>query len=519
MSGIYSLTSGAKVQQRIVESTATNLANANTVGFKPDRPVFKKHLDQAIGSDLESTEELYNTQHYLSPYNLGSTSYSVLDDTLVTHTQGPMSLTENPLDFAIQGEGFFTVDTPQGVRYTRDGQFSRDGEGYLVNGSGHYVMGENGRINVEGKFVNVLEDGTVEVDNVFKDKMRVVRFEEAGKLLKFGKNYFVGRDKTQTPIEMEKPLLKQGTVEQSPVETVEEMTALIGANRIYEATQRGIKVLDDIDQKSNTLARTMMRALYVGVTGMKAMDRQLQTVSHNIANVNTMGYKKERNNFQDLLYYNDKLPGSSTSVTTQMPTGLRTGSGVRHTSTEKLITQGNKSFTGMDLDIMIDGDGFFRVVRPDGVIAYTRESAFKRDLQGRLVTGDGYPLEPQIFIPQNAIKVNVSERGGVEVFFEGVPNPLPIGTIQLAQFNNEKGLMPVGKNQFLETRASGAPVAGLPGENGSGVLVQGFVELSNVDLVEEMVNMITSQRAYEANSKSITTSDNMLGTAVNLVRT
>jgi len=262
----------------------------------------------------------------------------------------------------------------------------------------------------------------------------------------------------------------------------------------------------------------MMRALYVGSTGMKAMDRQLQTVSHNISNVNTQGYKKERNNFQDLLYNNEKMPGSSTSVNTVMPSGLRTGNGVKHVSTDKMITQGSKSHTGMDLDLMIDGDGFYRIIRPDGVVSYSRDSSFKRDESGRLVTSDGYPLDPPIIIPPDAIKVGVSERGNVDVFFEGNPQPLPIGQIELAHFNNSKGLMPVGKNQFLETRASGEAIVTPPGQSGSGIIVQGFVELSNVDLVEEMVNMITSQRAYEANSKSISTSDNMLGTAVGLVR-
>ncbi len=261
-----------------------------------------------------------------------------------------------------------------------------------------------------------------------------------------------------------------------------------------------------------------MKALNVGATGMVAQEQQLQTIANNLANVNTFAFKKDRNHFQDLLYHQEIAPGTESSVSTQIPQGLQQGYGVKLAATSKQFSQGNLSHTANELDISVNGDGFFVVRLPDNQLAYTRDGAWSRDVNGRVVTADGFPIEPQIVIPPNATKISVGERGAVQAFFDGVTQPQDLGNIQLAQFINPQGLNPEGKNIFTQTPTSGDAIVTLPGEQGSGLLGQGFIELSNVSLVEEMVNMISAQRAYEANSKSIRTSDNMLDTAVNLVR-
>jgi len=262
----------------------------------------------------------------------------------------------------------------------------------------------------------------------------------------------------------------------------------------------------------------MLKALNVGATGMIAQEKQLQTVANNLANVNTFGFKKDRNHFQDLLYHQEKTPGTQSSSSTTTPLGLQQGYGVKHVSTQKQFTQGTLNHTANELDVSIDGDGFFMVRMPNNQIGYTRNGAWSKDIDGRLVTDDGYPLEPQITIPANVTKISIGERGNVQVFFDNAAYPQNIGNIQLAQFINSQGLNPIGKNLFTQSASSGDPIVGAPGDLGSGLINQGFIELSNVSLVDEMVNMISAQRAYDANSKSIKTSDNMLDTAVNLVR-
>jgi len=255
MSGIYSLTSGAKAQQRLVETTANNLANANTIGYKTDKNVFKEYLGKAVGTDIQSEEEQFTGSEFLSPYGKGHTSYVKTDDTLVDFTQGHLKLTENKFDLAIDGEGFFSVDTPQGMKYTRDGTFSRDNEGYLTDKSGHHVIGENGKILVLGDDFNVLESGVIEVDQQFVDKIRVVSFEQPGKLNKTGDNYFMPKSVDQTPTSMSSPVIKQGMLESSATNVTSEMVNLITANRLYEVTQKGIKLMDEINSKSNQIAR------------------------------------------------------------------------------------------------------------------------------------------------------------------------------------------------------------------------------------------------------------------------
>ena len=262
----------------------------------------------------------------------------------------------------------------------------------------------------------------------------------------------------------------------------------------------------------------MMRSLFVSATGMGAQQRQIDTVANNLANVATTGYKKSRNNFQDLLYQIDKTAGSQSSQNTTVPVGIHSGHGVKHVSTEKIFSQGDMKNTGSDLDVAIEGTGFFQILQPSGAIAYSRAGNFQRDQQGRIVTQDGFPLEPEIVIPQDARQVSIGLDGTVAVLVAQESLPTAIGTMQLARFANPAGLTPVGKNLYVPTAGSGNAVVENPGVNGMGSLNQQFLELSNVSVVDEMINMIVAQRAYEINSKAIQTSDEMLQTANNIIR-
>jgi flagellar basal-body rod protein FlgG len=262
----------------------------------------------------------------------------------------------------------------------------------------------------------------------------------------------------------------------------------------------------------------MMRALWTAGSGMIGQQANIDVISNNLANVNTAGFKKSRLDFQDLIYQNMRDPGASAGQGNQLPTGLQLGHGVRPVATQKIFTQGNYQQTGNPLDLVIEGNGFFQITLPDGAIAYTRDGGIKKDGQGRLVTSEGYLLEPQITIPENATSVNVSADGIVSVSISGQTLPQEIGQLQLVNFINPAGLNNTGRNLMAETAASGNPIVGTPGQDGIGTIAQGFLEMSNVQVVEEMVNMIVAQRAYEVNTKAVQTSDEMLQQANNLRR-
>ena len=262
----------------------------------------------------------------------------------------------------------------------------------------------------------------------------------------------------------------------------------------------------------------MMRSLWTAASGMLAQQTNIDIISNNIANVNTSGFKKTRGDFQDLMYQNMRKAGTTTGLDNQVPTGINIGNGVRIAATQKLYTQGNFQSTGNMLDMAIEGEGFYQISMPDGTINYTRDGSFKRDSQGLIVTSDGYPLEPQITIPENATDVSISADGRVAVTIPGQTEPQEIGQIQSARFVNPAGLENIGKNLLKETAASGTPVVSAPEADGAGSIAQKYLEMSNVQIVEEMVNMIVAQRAYETNSKAITTSDSMLEIANGLKR-
>jgi flagellar basal-body rod protein FlgG len=264
----------------------------------------------------------------------------------------------------------------------------------------------------------------------------------------------------------------------------------------------------------------MMRALYTAATGMAAQQMNVDTIANNIANVNTTGYKKSRVDFQDLLYQQIRMAGASSSDSTQIPTGINIGLGVRPAATQKMFTPGLPKQTQNPLDIRLDGDGFFQIQMPDGESGYTRDGAFKLDDQRRVVTSDGYLLDPNITIPENVAfsDISIAPDGTVQVRVAGEDTVTDVGQITLATFTNPAGLTAVGGNLFKQSPASGEATVGNPGTEGRGWLEQGMLEMSNVQVIDEMVDLITAQRAYDVNSKSIQTSDEMLGLANNLKR-
>jgi len=254
----------------------------------------------------------------------------------------------------------------------------------------------------------------------------------------------------------------------------------------------------------------MIRSLWISKTGLEAQQTQMDVISNNLANVSTTGFKRSRAVFEDLLYQTMRQPGAQSSQQTQVPSGLQIGTGVRPVAVERIQTQGNLQQTGNNLDIAIQGAGFFQVLMPDGSTAYTRDGSFQTDSEGQLVTSSGFVVQPALTVPPNATSVTIAADGTVSVTQQGSGTPVQIGSIELATFINPTGLQSQGENLYLETASSGTPSTGTPGTNGAGILNQGYVETSNVNVVEELVNMIQTQRAYEINSKSITTSDQML---------
>ncbi len=254
----------------------------------------------------------------------------------------------------------------------------------------------------------------------------------------------------------------------------------------------------------------MFNSLWIAKTGMEAQQMQLDVISNNLANSSTNGFKRAHAVFEDLMYQNLRQVGSSTSEQSQLPTGLQVGLGVRTVATTRSFTQGSLQQSGNNLDLAVQGNGFFQITMPDGTINYTRDGAFQINAQGQLVTSNGLPVANGITVPANATNVSISADGNVTASIPGNVAPQPIGTIALASFINPAGLEPRGQNLYAETAASGQPNTGTPGANGLGQLMQGFLETSNVNVVQELVSMIQTQRAYEMNSKAIQTSDQML---------
>ncbi|NTV14062.1 MAG: flagellar basal-body rod protein FlgG [Desulfobulbaceae bacterium] len=261
----------------------------------------------------------------------------------------------------------------------------------------------------------------------------------------------------------------------------------------------------------------MIRALWTASTGMETQQLNMDVIANNLANVNSSGFKKSRADFQDILYQTAKLPGTTSGTGSESPTGVQVGLGSKVAAVQKIFTVGDIHKTESELDVAIEGQGFFQVTQPTGDLAYTRSGALKKDSTGRLTTSEGYVLSPEIVIPTNASTISIGSSGVVEVTLDGQNTPSTVGTIELARFSNPAGLKSIGRSLYTETPATGAPSTGIPGETGFGILSQGFLEGSNVSIMEEMVNMIAGQRAYEVNSKVIKTADEMMQMTNNLV--
>ncbi|MBW1709101.1 MAG: flagellar basal-body rod protein FlgG [Deltaproteobacteria bacterium] len=260
----------------------------------------------------------------------------------------------------------------------------------------------------------------------------------------------------------------------------------------------------------------MMRGLWTAATGMNAQQLNLDVIAHNLANVNTIGFKKSRPEFQDLIYQSPRAAGTETADGQQIPVGIQIGMGVKPIAVQKLFTQGDYQQTGQQLDLAIEGNGFFQLLR-NGEDVYTRAGAFKLDSTGTIVDAEGNPLQPEFIVPEEAVQINIDSGGNITAL-NASGDELASTRITLVRFQNPAGLYAMGKNLFGQTNASGDPVEGNPGEEGYGTIAQGFIEMSNVDVVTEMVNMIVAQRAYEINSKAIQSSDEMLSIAVNVKR-
>ncbi len=262
----------------------------------------------------------------------------------------------------------------------------------------------------------------------------------------------------------------------------------------------------------------MIRSIWTAATGMQAQTLNIDVIANNLANVNTAGFKRSRADFQDLLYETLRPAGASSSEGTQVPVGIQLGHGTRPAAVNKIFLQGDFQKTDNELDLAVEGDGFFQILQLNGEIAYTRAGAFKLDSEGRIVTSDGFYLEPEITVPTDTVALSVGIDGTVSVVQAGATEATEIGTIELARFINPAGMHTIGRNLYVPTDASGDVVTGTAGEDGFGTIAQGYLEMSNVSVVDEMVNMIVAQRAYEINSKTIQTADDMLQMANNIKR-
>jgi flagellar basal-body rod protein FlgG len=262
----------------------------------------------------------------------------------------------------------------------------------------------------------------------------------------------------------------------------------------------------------------MIRALYSAATGMQSQQLNIDVIANNLANVNTVGFKKARADFQDLLYQTIRDPGSASTATTQSPTGIQVGLGTRPAAVQRMFMQGSVNLTGNPLDVAIEGDGFFQVALQNGDVVYTRAGSFKVDNQSRLVTSEGDPVQPAINLPINAESISIGQDGIVTAKIPGQAALSQVGQIQLVRFANPAGLLALGRNLSAETESSGTPQTGTPGQDGLGTVLQGFLEQSNVTVVEELIALISGQRAYEVTSKAITAADEMLRTTNSIVR-
>jgi flagellar basal-body rod protein FlgG len=442
--------------------------------------------------------------------------------------QGPLTTTGRPLDVAVrrQPAGSPCKAATVGEAYTRAGNLKTDANGVLQTSAGFNVLGEGGPISLPpDNNIAIAADGTVSsIPRLGAGAINNVNVVGGSSWSIRRKTIWcVATTDCSAPATACRPRRRERQTGSGGARG--EQRQLGG--RDGQDDQSGAPVRDaDQDAADGRcqcarghpaahdeplIGTSMIRSLWTASTGLNAQQVQIDIIANNLANVSTNGFKQARGIFADLLYQTLRQPGAQSSQTTQIPDGLQIGLGTTPVSTGRIFTQGSLQQTGNSLDMAIDGAGFFQVLLPDGTTAYTRDGSFQKDNQGQIVTANGYPLQPAITIPQNALTVTVGTDGVVSITQPGTPaGTVQIGTIQVATFINNGGLQSVGENLYLETASSGTPTPNTPGTNGSGVVVQNYVEASNVNVAQELVMMIQTQRAYELNSKVVATSDQML---------
>ena len=476
--------------------TASNLANASTPGFR---------------AQLNALRAVPVSGWSLPTRTLVAASTPGAD-----MSQGAMDNTGRTLDVAMGQDGWLAVRTADGSEaYTRNGNMQISSTGILTV-QGNPVMGDGGPIAVpQGAELTIAADGTITSRNAGDAPNATVQIGRLKLVKATGKEMQRGDDGMFRPNQQTQATrgaalaadatvqVMPGVLEGSNVKPVETMVDMIANARRFEMQMKVITNVDENEQKANQL-------LNMSKTGLDAQQTNMDVISNNLANVSTNGFKRSRAVFEDLMYQTLRQPGTQSSEQTTLPSGLQIGTGVRPVTTERLHTQGNLSQTSNSKDVAINGQGYFEVQLPDGTSAYTRDGSFQVDQNGQLVNNAGYPVQPGITIPANATSITISRDGVVSVTQQGQTNPAQVGQLTISTFINDAGLDSMGENLYQETQASGAPTQSTPGQNGAGLLYQGYVETSNVNVAEELVTMIQTQRAYEINSKAISTSDQML---------
>ena len=396
--------------------------------------------------------------------------------------------------------------------------------------NGHPVLGDGGPIVLPPYTqLEIGQDGTISVlppgqrDMQPVDRLKLVQPADAAQLTKNEAGLIVSRNGADLPAS-DTVKVTSGHLESSNVSAVEEMVATMSLNREFEIQMRLYKAADSMAASGKPpdlriKEKTMNPAMWISKTGVQAQDAKLQAIANNIANVNTVGFKRDRVVMEDMFYQIDHQPGTQTNTTTTAsPIGVQLGNGTRLIGTQKVFTTGSLQTTSQSLDVAIVGKGFFRVLQPNGETAYTRAGQLQVNAEGLLVNAQGRPLQPEITIPANATSVTIGDTGAVSVTLSGATTSTEIGQITLSNFVNPAGLLALGENLYQETSASGAPTDANPGDDGLGKLKQGALEGSNVQVVEEMVDMIAAQRTYEMNTKVLSAADNMMQNLSQAVR-
>ena len=498
--------------RRQMDLIANNIANVTASGFKAEALIY-----EPVVSDAGGGQRLAFVQDVGVARDLRA---------------GPMTQTGNPLDLAIQGPGYFAIETDHGTRYGRSGQFRLNESGELVTAAGDRVLDDGGApvsLPVDAGPIALAADGTVSGAQGRGRPHRRSRVRRRAAPAQGGWRAVPGRPAARAGRTQPRGPGRARGLERAadPGDDRDDgdRARLSGRTAPARHPPRTAAARDRACARSVELSAAAtgdleehaMRSLSIAATGMMAQQLNVEVISNNIANMTTAGYKRRRPEFQDLLYQNYRRIGASSSdVGTIVPTGVQVGLGVMPAAVYRIHEQGNMVATENPLDLAIQGTGYFVVEQPNGEIAYTRDGSFQLSPQGLLVTADGYTVSPGITVPEDAIQVTIDPTGLVQAKIAGQIDPVDLGQLETAIFPNQVGLEAIGNNLLIETPASGPAALGTPGSAGYGELQQAFIESSNVNPVSEITALITAQRAYDLNSKVITASDEMMATITQL---